>query len=244
SAGGSPAPDSTLGEMAAGAGMTATAAAPYVRRAWYAALPWISPLRAAALLLLVLVLVAAALAVRVARRRNVAGWLLAWMRQDWRAPVPAGTTRHLMFCFVDHYEPAWGKPDLAKERERVARWRRDLPLLCERHRDADGRPPVHTFFYPEEEYREEHLDALVELCRMGLGEIEIHLHHDNDTAENLRTTLSRFTELLASRHDALPRDPVTGQPRWAFIHGNWALDNSHPSGRHCGVDNELIVLRE
>src|SRR5690606_26860810 len=101
-----------------------------------------------------------------------------------------------------------------------------------------------TFFYPEEEYREEHLDALVELCRLGLGEIEIHLHHDNDTAENLRTTLSRFTELLASRHDALPRDPVTGQPRWAFIHGNWALDNSHPSGRHCGVDNELIVLRE
>lgn len=183
-------------------------------------------------------------AVRLARKRNVAGWLLAWMRQDWRAPVPDGTTRHLLFCFVDHYEPAWGKPDLAKERARVARWRRDLPKLCANHRDADGRPPVHSFFYPEEEYREEHLDRLVELCRMGLGEIEIHLHHDNDNEANLRATLSRFTEMLASRHDALPRDPATGQPRWAFIHGNWALDNSHPSGRHCGVDNELIVLRE
>ena len=215
-----------------------------LQRIWYSVLPWISPLQAVALLFALFALVAGILAVRVARRRNVAGWLLAWLRQDWRAPVPAGTTRHLMFCFVDHYEPAWGKPDLAKERERVARWSRDLPLLCERHRDADGRPPVHTFFYPEEEYREEHLDALVELCRQGLGEIEIHLHHDNDTAENLRQTLTRFTELLATRHDALPRDPLTGQPRWAFIHGNWALDNSHPGGRHCGVDNELTVLRE
>ena len=38
------------------------------------------------------------------------------------------------------------------------------------------------------------------------------------------------------------RDPQTGQLRYAFIHGNWALDNSHPGGRWCGVDNELQVL--
>ncbi len=88
---------------------------------------------------------------------------------------------------------------------------------------------MHSFFYPEEEYRPEHLDALVELCRMGLGEIEIHLHHDHDTEANLRATLERFTNLLAERHGALPRDPVSGQPRWAFIHGNWALDNSDPT---------------
>ena len=193
---------------------------------------------------LALLLLAGTAFVRLLRRRNIAGWLLAWLRQDWRAPVPAGTTRHLLFCFVDHYEPAWGKPGLDIERRRVARWHRDLPRLCEGHRDADGRQPVHSFFYPEEEYREEHLDALVDLCRQGLGEIEIHLHHDDDTEAGLREKLSRFTELLAARHDALPRDPHTGQPRWAFIHGNWALDNSHPSGRHCGVDNELIVLRE
>jgi hypothetical protein len=177
-------------------------------------------------------------------KRNVTGWLLAYLRQDWRAPVPAGTTRHLLFCFVDHYEPGWGKPGYLQECARVARWRRDLPRLCARHRDADGRSPVHSFFFPGEEYRPEHLDSLVELCRMGLGEIEIHLHHDDDTEAGLRQKLSRFTRLLADRHDALPRDPVTGQPRWSFIHGNWALDNSHPSGRHCGVDNELIVLRE
>ena len=102
----------------------------------------------------------------------------------------------------------------------------------------------HSFFFPEEEYRPEHLDALVELCRMNLGEIDIHLHHENDTDAGLREKLRRFTQLLIERHDALPRDPQTGQARWAFIHGNWALDNSHPDGLGCGVNNELIVLRE
>ncbi|MBB1472363.1 right-handed parallel beta-helix repeat-containing protein [Luteimonas sp. MC1782] len=197
-----------------------------------------------AALLAVLALAAMAAGAVLVRRRNVTGWLAAYLRQDWRAPVPPGTTRHLMFCFVDHYEPAWGNPGRAREDMRVARWLDELPRLCASHRDSEGRPPMHTFFYPEEEYRPEHLDALATLCRMGLGEIEIHLHHDNDTEAELRHKLSRFTELLARDHDALPRDPVTGQPRWAFIHGNWALDNSHPSGRHCGVDNELIVLRE
>lgn len=179
------------------------------------------------------------------RQRNITTWLPAYLRRDWRPPaLPPGTTRHLMFCFVDHYEPAWGRPDYATECARVARWRKDLPLLCAPHRDADGRPPVHTFFYPEEEYRKEHLDPLVELCRMGLGEIEIHLHHDQDTEAGLREKLQRFTRILVDDHDALPCDPHTGQPLWAFIHGNWALDNSHPDGFGCGIDNELIILRE
>ena len=233
-----------LREMAGDTAVVALSGLARLQHAWPRAAKWITPMNLMLLGAGLLGLAAFAFALVMARRRNVTGWLLSWLRQDWRAPVPAGTTRHLLFCFVDHYEPAWGKPGLARERERVERWRRDLPRLCEGHRDADGRPPVHTFFYPEEEYREEHLDALVELCRQGLGEIEIHLHHDNDTEANLRATLTRFTELLATRHDALPRDPATGQPRWAFIHGNWALDNSHPAGRHCGVDNELTVLRE
>ena len=33
-----------------------------------------------------------------------------------------------------------------------------------------------------------------------------------------------------------------GGLRYGFIHGNWALDNSHPDGRHCGVNQELGVL--
>lgn len=191
---------------------------------------------------LVAVLFAAALV--FFERRHVGVWIRSYLRQDWSARAPAGATRHLMFCFVDHYEPRWASPSYETECERVARWRQDYPKVCEGLRDADGYPPVHSFFFPEEEYRREHLDALVELCRMRLGEIEIHLHHDHDTEAGLREKLRRFTKTLVDEHDALPRDPRTGQVRWAFIHGNWALDNSHPDGSGCGVNNELVVLRE
>jgi hypothetical protein len=171
-------------------------------------------------------------------------WLRSYLRRRWRTPpVPPGTLRHLMFCFVDHFEPRFENPPYDTECARVARWHRDYPTLCQGHRDADGRPPVHTFFYPEEEYRPEHIDSLVELCRAGLGELEVHLHHDHDTETGLRAKLRRFMGLLADRHDALPRNAQTGRLQWGFIHGDWALDNSHPIPDFCcGVNNELQVL--
>lgn len=178
------------------------------------------------------------------RQRNIHLWLRSYIRQDWREPLPVGKTKHIMFCFVDHYEPMWQRPSYETECHRVQRWFDEYPKLCAPFKDADGRSPIHTFFYPEEEYRPEHLDKLVDICRMGLGEIEIHLHHDNDTEAGLREKLRRFTQLLVDRHDALPVNPQTGQPQWAFIHGNWALDNSNPAGWGCGVNNELIILRE
>jgi hypothetical protein len=190
-------------------------------------------------------LLAAALVARDFRQRNVSVWLASYLRHDWPAArtAPAAAGRHLLFCFVDHFEPRFEQPSYAVECARVERWRRSYPLLCAGRRDADGRGPVHTFFYPAEEYRPEHLDALTEICRAGYGEIEVHLHHHQDTAEGLRSKLRRFVAALAERHDALPRDAASGQPRWGFIHGDWALDNSHPTPDFCcGVDNELPIL--
>ncbi|MGY3038769.1 hypothetical protein ACVWWQ_000356 [Rhodanobacter sp. TND4EL1] len=186
-------------------------------------------------------LMAAALVYAI-RARNMHIWLWSYLRRP-RPPAVDGPV-HVMFCFVDHFEPAWGKVDLATQRERVDRWCRDYRVLASTHRDADGRPPQHTFFYPEEEYLEEHLCKIATLCAEGYGEIEIHLHHDNDTEANFRTTISRFNELLHERHGALPRDPRTGELRFGFIHGNWCLDNSRADGRWCGINNELILLRE
>jgi hypothetical protein len=110
--------------------------------------------------------------------------------------------------------------------------------------DSDGRPPRHTFFYALEMYDPEYLDALTDLCRAGYGEVEVHYHHDNDTAENLRATLLHVKALWAERHGLLSRDRVSGELAYGFIHGNWALDNSRPDGRCCGVNNELDILRE
>jgi hypothetical protein len=176
------------------------------------------------------------------RSRNMQIWLRSYLTRPPR-PQTSGPV-HVMFCFVDHFEPMWGRADLEAQRRRVDRWCRDYRALAGRHRDADGRHPQHGFFYPEEEYVEEHLTKVAALCADGFGEIEIHLHHDNDTAENFCRSMRRFCNTLHDRHGALSRDPRNGELAFAFIHGNWSLDNSRADGRWCGINNELILLRE
>lgn len=194
--------------------------------------------------LLLAVLLAAACGVGAfaleCRRKNMGIWLGAWLRQ--RKPALEQGPVHVMFSFVDHYEPQWGRPSYEVEVRRVAQWREGYRRLASKHRDADGWHPQHTFFYPEEEYRPEHLDEIAELCKEGFGEIEVHLHHDHDTEAGLREKITRFVKTLHERHGALPVDPATGKPVFAFIHGNWCLDNSRSDGRWCGVNNELQVL--
>jgi hypothetical protein len=179
------------------------------------------------------------------RQRNMGRWLASYVRDlPRRRPPPAGEEVHVLLCVADHYEPKEDRPDPAKSWARVSRWVEDYPRQFGAFRDSDGRPPRHTFFYPAEEYEPEYLDALAALCRQGYGEVEVHLHHDNDTADNLRVTLKDFVDLLSLRHGLLSRQRRTGELAYGFIHGNWALDNSRPDGKYCGVNNELDVLRE
>ena len=149
----------------------------------------------------------------------------------------------ILFALTDHYEPLFRRPTEDVARRRVDTWLRRYPAMANQFRDADGRPPQHTFFYPIEEYRPELLDRVAALCRQGYGEIEVHLHHDRDNAASLRNQLQQFTQTLHDRHGLLTRD-ASGKLRYGFIHGNWALGNSLPDGRWCGVDDELSVLRE
>jgi hypothetical protein len=109
-------------------------------------------------------------------------------------------------------------------------------------RDADGEPPRHTFFYPIEQYDADVLAGIAALCHATRCETEIHLHHDNDTSENLRATLEEGKARFRS-HGLLSTD-AGGAVRYGFIHGNWALDDSHPEHRACGVRDELTVLRD
>lgn len=195
-------------------------------------------------LVLVVVVTGAALLLRAARRRALDRWLVSYLVQAARRPGRRRGPVHVLLCIADHYEPRWGGADAETARRRVESWVQDYPRLFGGFRDSDGRPPRHTFFFPIDEYDPEHLDALAGLCRQGYGEIEIHHHHDHDTAEALRERLQDFKALFAERHGLLPRDRRTGALAYGFVHGNWALDNSRPDGRHCGVNNELDVLRE
>jgi hypothetical protein len=148
------------------------------------------------------------------------------------------------FCFADHYEPYGYGASREQAHARVARWVKEYPAIAALHRDSFGQPPKHTFFYPAEEYDPELLDALRGLRDRGLGDVEMHLHHDNDTPENFRRTITQFARTLRERHGFLREEPATGRVLYSFIHGNWALDNSRPDGRWCGIDNELGILVE
>ncbi len=180
---------------------------------------------------------------RIAGRRGLTP-PVAWALLRRRGRRPAGAPVHLLLCVADHYEPMRDGASPERADRRVAAWVHRYPRLFSRFRDSDGCMPRHTFFYPIEEYDPAHLDELAALCRDGFGEVEVHLHQDRDHADNLRNTLARFKEILSSRHGLLARDRETGEVAYGFIHGNWALDNSRPDGRWCGVNNELDVLRE
>jgi len=149
---------------------------------------------------------------------------------------------HLLVAVCDHYEPLWGDATLGRGSERVRRWVEDYPRAFGEFRDADGRPPRHSFFFPGEQYQAEYLDALGRLVSAGFGEVEVHLHHDGDDAKKLKGDLERYLGAYAE-HGHLPRD-ANGRLRYAFIHGNWCLANSRRDGRWCGVDSELEVLFE
>ena len=148
--------------------------------------------------------------------------------------------RHVLFAICDHYEPLWGGADHTHGKERVDRWEREYPALASEFRDADGRPPRHSFFFPGEQYAPSYLDSLGRLARYGFGEVELHLHHEADDAERLERSIRSYLRQYGE-HGHLSRRP-DGTPRYAFIHGNWCLANSRRDGRYCGVDSELRVL--
>jgi hypothetical protein len=189
-------------------------------------------------------LAAFAAAYSLIRARNLQYWIGAYIRGLWRGRPRTEGPIHVLVGVTDHFEPGWNAADVDLQRARVQRWVDRLPELASRHRDAEDRPFQYTFFYPEEQYSPELLGMLADLKRRGFGEVEVHLHHDNDTDATLRSTLTRFAETLYRRHDLLRLHPETGQIAYGFIHGNWALDNALPDGRWCGVNNEITVLQE
>jgi hypothetical protein len=205
-----------------------------------------------AICLLLLLLGAAAVTgqfIRALRRRGLDRWLGSYVNQALRRAACGWWTRpraevHLLLCIADHFEPHNGGADPERARARLDNWVREYPRLFGAVLDSDGRSPRHTFFYPMEQYDLAELDALAGLCRQGFGEVEVHLHHDKDTGESLRRQLLDYKERLARRHGLLSRRRSTGEVVYAFVHGNWALDNSRPDGCWCGVNNELDVLRE
>lgn len=165
-------------------------------------------------------------------------WLLPYLKR--RVPS-ADRPVHVFLAVCDHFEPLHAS-DKAGALERIATWRNRFPELIDPFRDVDGERPKHTFFYPIEQYDPDLLEPIAALCRETGSEVEVHLHHQDDTPEGLREALERG-KVDFGRHGLLARDD-SGAVRYGFIHGNWALNHSHPEGIGCGVAREIPILRE
>ena len=105
-----------------------------------------------------------------------------------RGPLSANGT-DIFLCLVDHYEPQVGNPSRELAQERVRHWVDHYPRIADKHTDFDSRKPTHGFFYPWDEYNSWEMNEIAALCRQGYGEVEVHLHHKDDTKDSLRKML-------------------------------------------------------
>lgn len=172
-------------------------------------------------------------------------WGPSYIRQRLRqiAQRAAPPLERIWVTIADHYEPKWRRADLSTARSRVARWRSAWPEIARRCKpDSLGNAPRYTFFFPEEEYHPTLMEPLAEMVRQGIADVEVHLHHDGEGRQNFIDRISGFCSVLDSEHGLLRKRD--GQLTFGFIHGNWALDNSRPDGRLCGLNDEIRVLRD
>ncbi len=157
----------------------------------------------------------------------------------------AGRIRPKRACvtIADHYEPLGRGAAMETGLASVAKWRDKWPRIADdAPRDASGKSPQYTFFYPQEEYRPEILAGIAEIAHMGVGDVEVHLHHDNENRTSFIEKVSTFCRRLSQEHGLLHQQD--GRTVFGFVHGNWALDNSRPDGRLCGLNGEIALLRD
>jgi hypothetical protein len=125
----------------------------------------------------------------------------------------------------------------------VARWRDRWPRIAgDSPRDAASHPPQYSFFYPQEEYQRDLLDGISEMVALGIADVEVHMHHDHEQRDSFIRKVTEFCRRLSEDHGLLHQQD--GRTVFGFIHGNWALDNSRPDGKWCGLNGEIALLRD
>ena len=170
-------------------------------------------------------------------------WLAPYLKDRIRRSLHRVAPRRVWVTLADHYEPLGRSPSLDRALDKVAQWRDKWPRIAESSpRDSAGQSPQYTFFYPQEEYRGELLEAIAAIARLGVADVEVHLHHESEKRGTFIEKVTEFGGRLNGDHGLLrQRD---GRIVFGFIHGNWALDNSRPDGRHCGLNGEIALLRD
>jgi hypothetical protein len=175
--------------------------------------------------------------------RHAEIWLAPYLNDRIRKRARFAKPTRAWIAITDHYEPLGMGASLQTAQHRVAQWRDKWPRIADdAPRDAAGQRPQYSFFYPQEEYRRELLENIAEIVRLGVGDVEVHLHHDKEQRESFIRKVTDYCSRLTDDHGLLrTRD---GRTVFGFIHGNWALDNSRPDGKWCGLNGEIALLRD
>jgi len=145
-------------------------------------------------------------------------------------------TEHMFILLCDHWEPGRGTRAMTEARDWLSRFK----PIARNHRDSIGRQFRYTWFYPIDGFEPDIISELAQAAFDGYGEIEVHWHHRHDSSPAFET---EFVEALTGFTDkgALISSPEAS-PRFSFIHGNWALDNSRDP-KYCGVSDEISILQ-
>ena len=175
--------------------------------------------------------------------RQAGIWLLPYLKDRLRKTVHVPKPKRLWVAITDHYEPFGMGASVETALARVGCWRNRWPRIADdAPRDAYGQRPQYSFFYPQEEYRRDLLDAIAEIVRLGVGDVEVHLHHENEQPDSFIRKVTEYCRRLTDDHGLLRQQD--GRTVFGFIHGNWALDNSRPDGKWCGLNGEIALLRD
>jgi hypothetical protein len=175
--------------------------------------------------------------------RHAELWFLPYVKERIRRRSRKPSPKRVWVAITDHYEPLGMGASVETALGRVARWRDCWPRIAtDAPVDASEQPPQYSFFYPQEEYRTDLLDGIAEMVRLGVGDVEVHLHHDHETREAFIEKICDYCKRLTQDHGLLRQQD--GRTVFGFIHGNWALDNSLPGGKWCGLNGEIALLRE
>jgi hypothetical protein len=177
--------------------------------------------------------------------RHAEIWLAPYLKDRLRKATRLARPKlkRVWVAITDHYEPLGGKVSVETALGRVAQWRDKWPrIAADAPRDAAGQRPQYSFFYPQEEYRHDLLEGIAEMVRLGVGDVEVHIHHHDEQRDSFIQKVTEFCRRLTDDHGLLRQ--FEGRTVFGFIHGNWALDNSLPNGAWCGLNGEIALLRD
>ncbi len=175
--------------------------------------------------------------------RHAEIWLLPYLKDRVQRSLRAQKPKRAWVTICDHYEPIGKKGTVEVAFRRVAEWREKWPRIADdAPRDSAGQCPQYTFFYPQDEYHRGVVDGVAEIVRLGVGDVDVHLHHKDEQRDSFIEKITDFCRRLREDHGLLRQQD--GRTVFGFIHGNWTLDNSYPDGRDCGLNGEITLLRD